>query len=124
MLQMQKVLIFPIVEKPYSKILEYVNDESKNVCKKMIEDFLRNSRNAIDIASSKKEFLDETRSKALAFSGEVLMSHVLDLILKSNGIKSDTIRLEDWPIITDNNIESTNFIFSESVERMSKLKKF
>ena len=112
---------FSIVEKPYSKILEYVNDESKNACKKMIEDFLRNSRNAIDIASSKKEFLDETRSKALAFSGEVLMSHVLDLILKSNGIKSDTIRLEDWPIITDNNIESTNFIFSESVERMSKL---
>ena len=112
---------FSIVEKPYSKILEYVNDESKNVCKKMIEDFLRNSRNAIDIASSKKEFLDETRSKALAFSGEVLMSHVLDLILKSNGIKSNTIRLEDWPIITDNNIESTNFIFSESVERMSKL---
>ena len=112
---------FSIVEKPYSKILEYVNDESKNVCKKMIEDFLRNSRNAIDIASSKKEFLDETRSKALAFSGEVLMSHVLDLILKSNGIKSNTIRLDDWPIITDNNIESTNFIFSESVERMSKL---
>ena len=112
---------FSIVEKPYSKILEYVNDESKNVCKEMIEDFLRNSRNAINIASSKKEFLDETRSKALAFSGEVLMSHVLDFILKSNGIKSDTIRLEDWPIITDNNIESTNFIFSESVERMSKL---
>ena len=112
---------FSIVEKPYSKILEYVNDESKNMCKKMIEDFLRNSRNAIDIASSKKEFLDETRSKALAFSGELLMSHVLDLVLKSNGIKSDTIRLEDWPIITDNNIESTNFIFSESVERMSKL---
>ena len=112
---------FSIVEKPYSKILEYVNDESKNACKEMIKDFLRNSRNAIDIASSKKEFLDETRSKALAFSGEVLMSHVLDLILKSNGIKSDTIKLEDWPIITDNNIESTNFIFSESAERMSKL---
>ena len=112
---------FSIVEKPYSKILEYVNDEAKNACKEMIDDFLRNSRDAIDIASSKNEFLDETRSKALAFSGEVLMSHVLNLILKSNGIKSDTIRLEDWPIITDNNIESTNFLFSESVERMSKL---
>ena len=112
---------FSIVEKPYSKILEYVNDKYKNTCKEIIEDFLRSSKDAIDVASSKKEFLDETRSKALAFSGEVLMSHVLNLILKSNGIKSDTIRLEDWPIITDNNIESTNFLFSESIERISKM---
>ena len=112
---------FSIVEKPYSKILEYVNDKYKNTCKEIIEDFLRISKDAIDVASSKKEFLDETRSKALAFSGEVLMSHVLNLILKSNGIKSDTIKIEDWPIITDNNIESTNFLFSESVERISKM---
>ena len=112
---------FSIIEKPYSKILEYVNDESKNACKKIINDFLENSRDAIHTASSKKEFLDEIRSKALAFSGEVLMSHVLNLILKSNGIKSDTVRLDDWPIITDNNIESTNFLFSESIKKMSKL---
>ena len=112
---------FSIVEKPYLRILQYVNDELKNECKQMINEFLKNSKDAIETASSKREFLDEIRSKALAFSGEVLMSHVLDFILKSNGIKSDSIRLEDWPIITDNNIESTNFLFSESVERMSKL---
>ncbi|MDA1125284.1 MAG: aspartate kinase [Crenarchaeota archaeon] len=112
---------FSIVEKTYSKILEYVSGESKNLCKETIDEFLKNSKDAIDLASSKKEFLDEIRSKALAFSGEVLMSHVLNLILKSNGIKSDTISLEDWPIITDNNIESTNFLFSESVSRMGKL---
>ena len=112
---------FSIVEKPYLKILEYVNDELKNTCKEMIDEFLKNSRDAIDTASSKREFLDEIRSKALAFSGEVLMSHVLNFILKSNGIKSDAVRLEDWPIITDDNIESTNFLFSESVERMSKV---
>ena len=112
---------FSIVEKPYLKILDYVNNESKDLCKEMIDDFLKKSKSSIDEASIKKEFLDETRSKALAFSGEVLMSHVLDLILKSNDIKSDTISLEDWPIITDNNIESTNFLFSESISRMGKL---
>ncbi len=112
---------FSIIVKSYSKILEYVSDESKNLCKKTIDEFLKNSKDAINLASSKKEFLDEIRSKALAFSGEVLMSHILNLILKSNGIKSDTISLEDWPIITDNNIESTNFLFSESVSRMGKL---
>jgi aspartate kinase len=112
---------FSIVEKPYVKILEYVSDGFRNSCKEIIDEFLRNSKEAIELASSKKEFLDEIRSKALAFSGEVLMSHVLDLILRSNGIKSDTISLDDWPIITDNNIESTNFLFSESISRMDKL---
>ena len=112
---------FSIVEKPYLKILDYVNDDTKDLCKGIIDDFLKKSKNSINEASSKKEFLDETRSKALAFSGEVLMSHVLDLILKSNDIRSDTISLEDWPIITDNNIESTNFLFSESSSRMSKI---
>ena len=112
---------FSIVEKPYMKILEYVSDELRNSCKEVIDEFLKNSKEAIELATSKKEFLDEIRSKALAFSGEVLMSHVLNLILRSNGIQSDTISLDDWPIITDNNIESTNFLFSESISRMDKI---
>ena len=112
---------FSIVEKPYLKLLEYIVDSDKDLCKKIINEFLKKSKDSIDEASSKKEFLDETRSKALAFSGEVLMSHVLNMILNSNEIISGTISLEDWPIITDNNIESTNFLFSESVSRMGKL---
>ena len=112
---------FSIVEKPYLKLLEYIVDSDKDLCKKIIDEFLKKSKDSIDEASSKKEFLDETRSKALAFSGEVLMSHVLNLILNSNEIISGTISLEDWPIITDNNIESTNFLFSESISRMGKL---
>jgi len=112
---------FSIVEKPYLKLLEYIVNSDKDLCKRIINEFLKKSKDSIDEALSKKEFLDETRSKALAFSGEVLMSHVLNLILNSNEIISDTISLEDWPIITDNNIESTNFLFSESVSRMGKL---
>ena len=112
---------FSVIEKSYSKILEYVNDEFKKECQEKIDEFLNNSKNAIESASIKKEFSDEIRSKALAFSGEVLMSHVLDFILKSSEIKSDTIGLDNWPIITDDNIESTNFLFSESDERITKL---
>jgi aspartate kinase len=41
-------------------------------------------------------------------------------ILRSNGIKSDAVNFEDWPIITDNNIEFTNFLTAESRERMDK----
>ena len=114
---------FSTVEKPYSKILDYVNIEMKTECERTIQNFLNESKNAIDVAKEKKEFLDETRSKSLAFSGEVLMGHVLSMIFKSNGLKSDSVGLEDWPIITDNNIESTNFLVSESLERMEKLEK-
>ena len=45
------------------------------------------------------------------------MSYVMDCILKSQGIKSEAVKLENWPIITDSNIESTNFVASESNKR-------
>ena len=64
---------FSIVEKPYLKLLEYIVDSDKDLCKKIIDEFLKKSKDSIDEASSKKEFLDETRSKALAFSGEVFI---------------------------------------------------
>ena len=48
------------------------------------------------------------------------MSHVMNYILRSNDIKADAVGFDDWPIITDNNIESTNFLTSESREKMGK----
>ncbi|MBC8251938.1 MAG: aspartate kinase, partial [Candidatus Nitrosopelagicus sp.] len=38
-------------------------------------------------------------------------------------IKTDAVEFDDWPIITDNNIESTNFLRTESNERMGKISK-
>ena len=38
------------------------------------------------------------------------MSHVMNHILRSNGIKADAVNFDDWPIITDKNIELTNFL--------------
>ena len=47
----------------------------------------------------------------------------MNFLLKSNGIKSESVSLDDWPIITDNNIESTNFLFEKSNERIEKLER-
>ena len=110
-----------VVRSTYYKILEMVNSENKETCKKNIDLHLEKAQKALDEAFEKKEFIDETRSRALAFSGEILMSHVMNSILKSNGIKSDSVGFEDWPIITDGNIESTNFLPSESREKMGKI---
>ena len=110
-----------IVKSTYQKILEMVNSENKENCKSTINSNLEKAQKALDEAFNSKEFVDEVRSKALAFSGEILMSHVMNYILKSNGIKSNSVEFDDWPIITDNNIESTNFLASKSRENMDKI---
>ncbi|MFZ8907822.1 MAG: aspartate kinase [Nitrosopumilaceae archaeon] len=107
-----------IVESCYQKILELVSSENKEKCQQIIKSCLENAQNALDVARDKREFADEIRSKALAFTGEILMSHVMNFILKSNGMTCDTVDYENWPIITDNNIESTNFLASESRSRL------
>ena len=109
-----------IVKSTYQKILELVNSENKEDCTNSINLHLQMAQKALDEALEKKEFADEVRSRALAFSGEILISHVMNHILRSNGIKADAVSFDDWPIITDDNIESTNFLTSESRSKMQK----
>jgi len=112
-----------ILEKTYEKILELVSSEFQDECKKIIDDCLDKVRIELEKAMEKKEFSDEIRSKTLAYSGEILMSYVMEYILQSQGIRSKAVRLENWPIITDNNIEYTNFVLSESNKRIEHLEK-
>lgn len=106
------------VKSCYQKILELVSVENKEKCQEIIKLSLERAQNALDVAAEKKEFADEIRSEALAFTGEILMSQVMKFILKSNAITCDTVNYENWPIITDNNIESTNFLPYESRSRL------
>jgi aspartate kinase len=110
-----------IIKSTYQKILEMVNLENKENCKNAIDSHLEKAQKALDEAFENKEFIDEIRSRTLAFSGEILMSHVMNYILRSNSIKVDAVKFEDWPIITDNNIESTNFLIAESRNKMGKI---
>ena len=112
-----------IVKIAYQKILQMVNEDNKKNCENVIDIHLKKSQKALDDAFENNEFSDEIRSRALAFSGEILMSHVMNHILRSNQIKADAVEFDDWPIITDNNIESTNFLRTESNERMGKISK-
>jgi aspartate kinase len=112
-----------VVKSSYKKILELVSAENKEKCDQIIDSCLEKAQKALDEAFEKKEFADEIRSKALAFSGEILMAYVMNFILKSNGINSNSVNYENWPIITDNNIESTNFLASESRTRLEHTEK-
>jgi len=51
------------------------------------------------------------------------MSYIMEYIFQSQGIRSKAVRLENWPIITDNNIEYTNFVLSESNKRIEHFEK-
>ena len=112
-----------ILRKTYEKIMELVGSEFQEKCKAVIDDCLDKVRTELEKAVEKKEFADEVRSKTLAFSGEILMSHVMEYILQSNGIESKVVGLDNWPIITDSNIESTNFLVSESNKKVEFLER-
>jgi len=107
----------------YEKILELVSSNYQDECKNVIDSFLEKSRISLEAARVKGVFADEIRSSALANSGELLMSQVMNYIFKSQGIISEVVDFESWPIITDNNIESTNFLLSKSIEKLDALEK-
>jgi len=106
------------IRKPYEKILNFVSEPYRVECKKIIDSFLEKTQKTYNEVMQRRSFADEVRSRALAFSGEILMSYMMNYIMKSNGIKSDVVSYDIWPIITDNNIESTNFLASESIKRI------
>lgn len=112
-----------IIESTYDKILKFVKDELQGQCKQLIDSHIAMTKQALDEAKSKRLFADETRSKALAFSGEVLMGQVMDFVLKTNDIKSGSVSFDSWPIITDHNIESTNFLPAESKKHLDHMER-
>ena len=104
----------------YRKIIDMGTSdgsEHRAACRAAADRCLGEAQKALDEAFAAGRFADEVRSRALAFSGEVLMSHVMAPILRGNGIRSEAVDLGSWPIITDDNIESTNFLASKSRDR-------
>lgn len=67
-----------------------------------------------------KRFIDVTRAKALAYSGEIAISYAMDYVMRSNGINSSHVDLNAWPIITDDNFEAANFLLEESKNASKK----
>ncbi|MBI5698180.1 MAG: aspartate kinase [Thaumarchaeota archaeon] len=109
------------IRKSYEKIIHFISDQYMPECQKTLDSFLQKALQAFSDAKEKHAFANEIRSRALAFTGELLMSHMMSYILKSNGIKAGVASYDEWPIITDNNIESTNFLASESASRLGPL---
>ena len=109
------------LRKPYLKILELIDKRFQDDCKRTIDSFLEKVRLSLGEVLQKREFANETRAKVLAYSGEILMSYVMNYVLRSSGIRSDVVSFDIWPIITDKNIESANFLASQSLQNRNNV---
>ncbi len=52
-----------------------------------------------------KRFSGNIKARVLTLGGELAMSTLMDYILKSNGLDSYCLTMEDWPVVTDDNFE-------------------
>ncbi|HJU13272.1 MAG TPA: aspartate kinase [Candidatus Nitrosotalea sp.] len=109
--------------KPYLKILEHVGKEHQDECRKAIDSFLDKASASLAEAAQRREFANETRARVLAYSGEILMSNVMSFVLRSAGMRAGVVAFGEWPIITDNNIESANFLAAQSSQALEGVEK-
>ena len=71
--------------------------------------------------SVNKRFSGNIKARTLTFGGEIVMSILMDYILKSNDLESCSLRLEDWPIVTDDNFEDALPNYELSKKRLHTL---
>jgi aspartate kinase len=102
----------------------YSNIAKKYISQEYLEEFeyhLQKFYNYVTISLNhvveNKRFVDVTRSRILAYGGEITMSYLMDYIMRSNGFKSAHVDIDKWPIITDDNFEAANFMLDESKEQ-------
>jgi aspartate kinase len=93
---------------------KYMNETYRKEFLPMLDGLYRQVITALKQTMEYKRFVDVTRAKALAYSGEIAISYAMDYVMKSNGINSSHADLNSWPIITDDNFEGANFLLEES----------
>jgi len=68
-----------------------------------------------------KRFNGNIKARTLTLGGELAMSVLIDYILKSYGLESCCLSMEDWPIVTDDNFEDAIPNFESSKKRIHTL---
>jgi aspartate kinase len=101
--------------------MNYVSEKYLKEFEYHLEEFYHYVTISLNNVTENKRFTDINRSRILAYGGEIAMSYLMDYILRSNGLKSNHIDIEKWPIITDDNFEAANFMIEESKARKNHL---
>ena len=111
-----------ILREVYQEIAsKYMNEIYRKEFLPIFDDLYRQVIIALKHTTEYKRFVDVTRAKVLAYSGEIAISYAMDYVMKSNGINSSHVDLNFWPIITDDNFEDANFLLEESRKASNNL---
>jgi len=109
-----------ILKNVYLKISEeYLKEEYRKEFESNVEKFSKIVLVSLKQVTENRRFVDVSRSRILAYSGEIVISCLMDYILKSNDINSEYISISDWPIVTDDNFEAANFMLDESKKHLN-----
>jgi aspartate kinase len=73
------------------------------------------------LASVNKRFSGNIKAKILTLGGELAMSTLAEYILKSNGLASCCIPVQNWPVVTDDNFDEATPNYELSKKRVNAL---
>ncbi len=111
-----------VLRDPYINIAKkYMNKEYKDEFLNILEGLYKQVLISLKQSIEYKRFVDVTRARTLAYSGEIAISYAMSYVLKSHNLNATYVRIEDWPIITDDNFEAANFLYEESKARIDSL---
>ena len=107
-----------VVKSTYQKIVEMVSQENREGCKNTIDSHLSKAQSALDEAYEKKRICRRGAIKGISVFRRSSNGPCDEPYPKKQWSKVRMrYALMNWPIITDNNIESTNFLAIESLEQ-------
>ena len=105
--------IFGIYEKLAKRFVkaEFLNSVREDIalCRKVTEEAL---------SSVNKRFSGHVKAKLLAYGGEVPTAILMSAIMKSGGLDSWTVPVENWPLVTDDNFEEASLIYEASKKKL------
>jgi aspartate kinase len=86
-----------------------------------IADYKARTLEALDAVN--KRFSGNVKAKVLTLGGELAMAALMDFVLKSNGVSSCCVAVQDWPVVTDDNFEDATPNYELSKKRIDVLVK-
>ena len=111
--------------------LDSVFNIYRNIVKRHVKnDYLTQALGTLDKYKSEtlaalsmvnKRFSGNVKAKVLTHGGELVMSALMDFVIRSNCVNSCRVSLSDWPVVTDDNFEQATPIFELSNKRVDVL---
>ncbi|MCW4010301.1 MAG: hypothetical protein NWF05_06740 [Candidatus Bathyarchaeota archaeon] len=102
-------------------IAAYVTQEYREQAQAELDFYRKHTESAL--ANVNKRFSGTVKAKALAYGGELATSAVMNYIMKSKGIDSVSLSLQNWPIVTDDDFEDATPNLELSRKRLDVLSK-